>query len=158
MVSAAVAHLTAAVRLLLLEALFMQISGVSSALTWPHRLYLLWLLLCWVRWHCTWFLRPECLFTSPMGSGSSPLSCGVFLPPPLSQAFLLLIAGYMPPLLPESLQPTWLVYLQFQERFPSPNVWCSVRPTLFPMCLYCSYWLLFSFSFSPGWRLVCPGG
>jgi hypothetical protein len=29
-----------------------------------------------------------------MGSGSSPLSCGVFLPPPLLQAFLLLIAGW----------------------------------------------------------------
>jgi hypothetical protein len=28
-----------------------------------------------------------------VGSGSSPLSCGVFLPPPLLQAFLLLIAG-----------------------------------------------------------------
>jgi hypothetical protein len=36
------------------------------------------------------------LFTAPMGSGSSPLSCGVFLPPPLSQAFPLLVAGCMP--------------------------------------------------------------
>jgi hypothetical protein len=35
MVSAAVACLPAAVSLLLLEALFMQISGVSLALTWP---------------------------------------------------------------------------------------------------------------------------
>jgi hypothetical protein len=34
MVSAAVAYLPAAVSLLLLEALFMQISGVSLALTW----------------------------------------------------------------------------------------------------------------------------
>jgi hypothetical protein len=29
-----------------------------------------------------------------------PLSCGVFLPLPLLQAFLLLIAGQVPPLLP----------------------------------------------------------
>jgi hypothetical protein len=33
------------------------------------------------------------LFTVHMGSESSPLSCGVFLPPLLLQAFLLLIAG-----------------------------------------------------------------
>jgi hypothetical protein len=32
---------------------------------------------------------------------------------------------------------------------PSPNLQCSVRPTLFPVCLYCSYCLLLSFSFSP---------
>jgi hypothetical protein len=50
-----------------------------------------------------------------------------------------------------------LVYLQFWEGFPSPTLRCSVRPTLFPACLY-SYCLLLSFSFFPGWRLVCPGG
>jgi hypothetical protein len=41
MVFAAVACLPAAVSLLLLEALFMQISVVSLALTWPCRLCLL---------------------------------------------------------------------------------------------------------------------
>jgi hypothetical protein len=46
MVSATVACLPAAVSLLLLEALFMQISGVSLALTWPCRLCLLRVLLC----------------------------------------------------------------------------------------------------------------
>jgi hypothetical protein len=46
MVFAAVACLPAAVSLLLLEALFMQISGVSLALTWPCRLCLLRFLLC----------------------------------------------------------------------------------------------------------------
>jgi hypothetical protein len=46
MVSAAVACLPTAVSLLLLEALFMQISGVSLALTWPCRLCLLRFLLC----------------------------------------------------------------------------------------------------------------
>jgi hypothetical protein len=45
MVSAAVAYLPAAVSLLLLEALFMQISGVSLTLTWPRRLCLLRVLL-----------------------------------------------------------------------------------------------------------------
>jgi hypothetical protein len=56
----------------------------------------------------------------------------------------------------EPLQP--LVYLQFWEGFPSPNLQCSVRPTLFPTCLYCSYCLLLCFTFFPGWRSVCPGG
>jgi hypothetical protein len=46
MVSAAVARLPTAVSLLLLEALFMQISGVSLALTWPRRLCLFRVLLC----------------------------------------------------------------------------------------------------------------
>jgi hypothetical protein len=210
----AVACLPTAVSLLLLEALFMQISGVSLALTWPCRLCLLRGLLCvslcyklspfqahWERWHCPCFLRPVCLFTVHMGSGSSPfssevflplsllqifplvitgqccnhcqspclftaqvgsgsslLSCGVFLPPPLSQAFLLLVAGHVPLLPVEPLWPTWLVYLQSREGFPSPNLWHSMHPTLFPPCLYCSYCLLLSFSFCPGWRSVCPGG
>jgi hypothetical protein len=43
-------------------------------------------------------------------------------------------------------------------RIPLPNLWHSVRPTLFPTCLYCSYCLLVSFSFFPRWRSVCPGG
>jgi hypothetical protein len=43
----------------------------------------------------------------------------------------------------------WLVYLQFQEGFPSPPLWHSVHPTLFATCLYCSYCLLLSFSFFP---------
>jgi hypothetical protein len=54
----------------------------------------------WERWHCTSFLRPACLFTVHMGSVPSPLSCGVFLPLPLLQASLLLVAGHVPPPLP----------------------------------------------------------
>jgi hypothetical protein len=34
------------------------------------------------------------LFTAQVGNGTSPVSCGVFLPPPLSQAFLLVITGW----------------------------------------------------------------
>jgi hypothetical protein len=34
-------------------------------------------------------------------------------------------------------------------RIPFPQSWHSVCPTLFPMCLYCSYCLLVSFSFFP---------
>jgi hypothetical protein len=63
-----------------------------------------------------------------------------------------------PLLPPEPLLPTRLVYLQSWEGFPSPNLWHSVHPTLFPTCLYCSYCLLLSFSFFPGWRSFYPGG
>jgi hypothetical protein len=129
--SVAVACLPAAVSLLLLEALFMQFSGVSLALPWPCRLCLLRVPLCvshcyklssfqahWGRWHCTHFLRLACLFTAHVGSGSSPLSCGVFFPPLLLQAFPLLIAGCVLLLLPTLAQ---LVYLQFCEGFPLPH-------------------------------------
>jgi hypothetical protein len=51
-----------------------------------------------------------------------------------------------------------LAYLQSREGFPSPNLQRSVHPTLFPACLNCSYCLLLSFSFFPGWRSVCLGG
>jgi hypothetical protein len=98
------------------------------------------------------------LFTDHVGSGSSLLSCGIFLPLPLSQAFPLLVPEHVPPLPPEALRPGQLVYLQSREGFPSSNLRCSVCPTLFPVCLYCSYCLILSFSFFPGWRLVCPGG
>jgi hypothetical protein len=49
MVSAAVACLPTAVSLLLLEALFMQFSGVSLALTWPRRLCFFRVLKHWER-------------------------------------------------------------------------------------------------------------
>jgi hypothetical protein len=48
---------------------------------------------------------------SSLGSGSSLLSCGVFLPLLLLQAFLLLVAGGVLLLLPSLAQ---LVYLQFR--------------------------------------------
>jgi hypothetical protein len=159
-----------AVSLLLLEALFMQISWVSLTLTWPCRLCLLRVLLCmslcyklspfqahWGRWHCTRFLRPVCLFTAHMGSGSSPLSCGVFLPPPLSQAFPLMVAGCTPRLRRSLSGQAWLVYLQFQEGFPSPSLVLSVPH---PFCYVSLLFLLLitQFLFFPRVGSVCPGG
>jgi hypothetical protein len=52
------------------------------------------------RWHYIRLLRLACLFTVHVGSGSSPLSSGAFLTQPLLQAFPLLVAGCVPPLLP----------------------------------------------------------
>jgi hypothetical protein len=206
--SAAVAFLPTAVSLL---ALFMQISGVSLTLPWPCRLCLLRVLLCMSQCYKLFpfqalgevTLHPlsqACMFIY-VGSGSSPLFCGFFLPLPLLQAFPLLFARHVLLLLPASvlvyssherwvfspspvefyslchshkLSCSWLlgtcprsrqslsgqtrlVYLQFQEGFPSLPLWHSGHPTLFAMCLYCSYCLLLSFCFFPGWGLVCPG-
>jgi hypothetical protein len=89
-----------------------------------------------------------------MVSWSSPLSCGVFLPPLLLQAFLLLVVGCVPPLLPST--ACLFIYSSVRD-FPFPPLWCSGHPALFAACLFC-YCLLFSFSFFPGWGLVCPGG
>jgi hypothetical protein len=140
MLSAAVACLPTAVSLLLLAALFMQISGVSLALTWPRRLYLLRVLLCMC--HC-YKLSPFqvqwggdtapafsglCVYYS--SCGSSPLSCGVFLPPPLSQAFLLLVAGRTPPLPAEPLHRGPACLFTVPGRIPLPPFWHSVRPIL----------------------------
>jgi hypothetical protein len=100
-----VACLPAAVSLLLLEALFMQISRVSLALTWPCRLCLLrFLLSVSLCYKLSPFqalgkvtMHPHsqaCMFIySSCGRWVFPLSCAVLLPPPLSQAFLLLITG-----------------------------------------------------------------
>jgi hypothetical protein len=110
----------------------------------------------WGRRHCISFLRPACLVTVHMGSGPSPLSCGVFLPPPLLQAFPLLVAGWVPPLLPSP--ASFFIYSSMRD-CPSPPLWHSGHPTLFATCLFCCYCLLFSFfSFFPGWGSVCPGG
>jgi hypothetical protein len=57
-----------------------------------------------------------CLFTVHVGSGPSPLSCGVFLPPPLLQAFLILVAGWVPLLLPS---PTGLFIYSSMRDCPS---------------------------------------
>jgi hypothetical protein len=157
MVSMAVACLPAAVNLLFLEALFMQISGVSLALTWPCRLCLLRVLLCasgcyklspfqahWGRWHCTCFLRLVCLFTVHVGSGSSPLSCGVFPPTATFTSFP------APDCWVCAATPAFsgqLVYLQFREGFPLPLLRHSGCPALFATCLFCCYCLLFRFFF-----------
>jgi hypothetical protein len=77
-----------------------------------------------------------------VGSGPSPLSCGVFLPPPLLQAFLLMVAERVLPLLP-CLAGVFIC--SSMGDCPSP---------LFGAQAYYSVF----FSFFPGWGSVCPGG
>jgi hypothetical protein len=99
---------------------------------------------------------PACLFTAHVGSGSSPLSCGVFLPLPFSQVFLLLVAGHTPPFMPSPARPSLSNYSSGSDSpFPLFSAQGATPSLLY--CLYCSYCLLFSFSFFPGWRSVCPG-
>jgi hypothetical protein len=88
-----------------------------------------------------------CLFIANVGSGSSPLSCGVFLPPPLSPAFPLLVAEHTSPLPPSLARPGLFIYTSRKDS--PPPLRCSGCPTLFATCLYCSYCLLLSFSFFP---------
>jgi hypothetical protein len=106
----------------------------------------------WGWWHCTCFLRPACLFTAHTGSGSSPLSCGVFLPPLLPQAFPLLVAQRVPPLLP-SLAGLF-IYSSVMD-CPSPPLVLRVPR---PLCIVSFLLLLISqffflFSLGGGWSV-----
>jgi hypothetical protein len=58
----------------------------------------------------------------------------------------------------EPLQPGPAYLLTVLGMIPLPSSSALSVPTLFAMCLYCSYCLLLSFSFFPWWRSVCPGG
>jgi hypothetical protein len=159
----------------------MQISGVRLTLTWPCKLCLLRVLLgghhhChklspfqahWGRWYCTRFLRPVCLFIAHVGSGPSLLSYGVFLPPPLLQAFPLLVAGCVPLLLPF---PAGLfIYSSMRESPPLPLVLRAPHPLCYVsfFVVIIAYYSVFLFSLGGGqsvqgamltWpRVVCGG-
>jgi hypothetical protein len=118
MVSAALACLPSAVSLLLLEALFMQISGVSLALTWPCRLCLLRVLLC----------RSLCYRLSPfqaLGNVTLLLHCQACM-------FIYSSCGrwVFPPLLWNFPPSTTLT------SFPAPGCWASAPPLLLPEPLW----------------------
>jgi hypothetical protein len=65
-------------------------------------------------------LSQACMFVyRSHGKWVFPPSCGVFLPPPLSQAFPVLVAGRMPPLPPEPLWPPGLfIYSPRKDSLP----------------------------------------
>jgi hypothetical protein len=87
--------------------------------------------------------------------GCDPLSFGVFLPPPLLQAFPLLVAGHVLPLLPSLGQ---IVYLQFHEGLPLPRFGAQdALPSL--LCVFFVTVAYYSvFFFFPWVESVCPGG
>jgi hypothetical protein len=86
-------------------------------------------------------------FIGFFGSGPSFLSCGVFLPPPLLQAFLLLVAGCVLPLLPSL---AGLFIYNSMSNFSSPP---SLLSVFFVVIAYYSV-----FFFFPWVGSVCPGG
>jgi hypothetical protein len=80
------------------------------------------------------------MFTySSRGKWAFPLSCGVFLPPPLLQAFLLLIAGCVPPLLP-SLASLFIYSSCGKLVFP-PLLWSFPPTTTFTSFPAPDYWV-----------------
>jgi hypothetical protein len=105
MVSVAVACLPAAVSLLLLEVLFMQISGVSLTFTWPCRLCLLRVLLCT---SLCYKLSP---YQAHWGSDTAPAFSG------LCVSLQLMWEVGLPPLL-WSFPPTTTF-----TSFPAPDCW-----------------------------------
>jgi hypothetical protein len=94
------------------------------------------------------------LFTAHVGSGSSPLSCGVFLPLPISQAFLLLVAGCVLLLPPSPARPSLFIYSSVRD---SPTPLFGTQGT--PPSLQCVFIVLIAYYpvslFSPdgGWSV-----
>jgi hypothetical protein len=135
----------------------MQISGVILTLTWPLRLCLLRVLLGTTATATSFPLSKHtgggetalafsglCVYLQfTWEVGLTPLSCGVFPPPPLLQAFRLLVFGQVPLLLPSRAD----LFICSSVRDSPPPTSALRMPTLFAMCLFCCYCLLFSFSF-----------
>jgi hypothetical protein len=79
-----------------------------------------------------------------------PLSCGVFLPPPLLQAFPLLVAGPVPA------RPGLFIYSSVRDSPPHLFVAQGTPPSL--LCVFIVLIVYYSVSlFFPGWGSVCPG-
>jgi hypothetical protein len=109
----AVACLPAAVSLLLLAALFMQISGVSLALTWPRRLCLLKVL-------CVMSLLQAFPFPSTLGEVTLP---------PLSQTCVFIDSSHGKWVFPHLLWsfPSTTAFTSF----PVPDCWvCAAAPVI----------------------------
>jgi hypothetical protein len=97
---------------------------------------------------CSCLVWPACLFTIHMGSGSSPLSCGVFLPLPLLQAFLLQVAGCVP-------SPFGVLWgISPPSLFGAQSALPTLLHVFFVVIAYYSVF----FSFFTGLGSVCPGG
>jgi hypothetical protein len=81
--------------------------------------------------------------------GLPPISCGVFLPPPLSQAFLLLVAGHAPLLPPSPARPGLFIYSSGRDSLPPFFGTQGAPPSL--LCVFIVLIAYYSVSlFSPG--------
>jgi hypothetical protein len=138
MVSPAVACLPAAVSLLLLAALFMQISGVSLVLTWPCRLCLLRVLLC------TMPLLQAFPFQSTLGEVTLH---------PLSQACVFIYSSlgrWVFPPLPWIFPPTAAF-----TSFSTPDCWACTAAPASQACLFTAHVGSGSFPLSCGVSSLC---
>jgi hypothetical protein len=106
---------------------------------------------------CCCSCQPACLFIAHIVSGSSPLSCVVFLPLPLLQAFPLLVAGRAPPLPPSVARSGLFIYSSRKDSPPSLFGAQSTPPSLLGVFIVLISYYSVS-HFSPRWRSVCPGG
>jgi hypothetical protein len=87
---------------------------------------------CWACAATPAFSSLACFFTTHVGSGPSPLSCGVFLPPPLLQAFPLLLLGVCH--CSCLLQPGLFIYSSVRDSLPSLCSTQAVPPSL--LCVF----------------------
>jgi hypothetical protein len=161
------AHLPAAVSLLLLEALFMQISGVSLTLTWPRRLCLFRVLLgashCyklspfqahWGMWCYTRILWLACLFTVHMGRCTSPSPVEFSF----HRHFYKLSLSWLLGVCCRSCLLRLACLFTVPWGISPPPLQCSGHSALFATCLFCCRCLLFSFfslfSLGRGWSVL----
>jgi hypothetical protein len=93
---------------------------------------------------------------SSHGRWVSPLSCGVFLPPPLSQAFPLLVAGHVPASTEASLAKPSFIYSSGKDSLPllfgAQGAPLSLLHVFIVLIAY------YSVSLFPWVGLVFPGG
>jgi hypothetical protein len=96
-----------------------------------------------------------CVFVyTSCGKWVFPVSCGVFLSLPLSQAFPLLVAGHVPPLPPSPVRPGLFIYSSVRDS-PAPFSAQGAPPSLQRVFIVLITQFLFFFL---GGGLVCPGG
>jgi hypothetical protein len=99
----------------------------------------------------------KCLFTAHVGGGSSPISCGVFLPPPLSHTFQLMVAGCALLLPPSLARPSLFIYSSGKDSpFPFFGAQGAPPSLLRVFIVHIAYYSVSLFF--PGWGSVCPWG
>jgi hypothetical protein len=160
-----VAHLPTAVNLLLVDALFMQISGVSLTLTWPHRLCLLRVLLGSTTTATSFPLSKHTGGgdTAPASQASvfTYSSCGKWVFPPLLWSFpptATFTSFPAPGCWLCTATPTFSSWLVVRD-FPSPLLQRSGHPPTSLLCAFfvaIAYYSVF-FPLFPGWGSLCPG-
>jgi hypothetical protein len=103
-------------------------------------------------------LSQACVFVySSRGKWVFPSSCGVFLPPPLSQGFPLLLAGHSLLLPPSPAKPSLFIYSCIRDcSFPPFGAQGTLPSLLLVFFFFSTCSFIIQFVFFPGWGSVCP--